>query len=411
MYDSLGNNNNRLDPGERANLTVVFRNIGGVNFNNLSAQLFTSDPYITIIDGSANYGSLAIDSTRENLFDPFTVQVSPSSPCGRAVLFKIIASDSGYLDTFEFSLTVGPYHYLVWNPDPTPSSGQIIHNTLRNLGYTGTITTELLTEPLDLYQSLFITLGIYPNNYRIPANSQEALAIVNYLNNGGRVYLEGGDAWYYDPQVGGHNFNSLFGLTGISDGSGDLGPVLGFANTFTQSMYFNYSGENNYIDRINATNGFLIFRDGDNSYNCGVAYSPGNYRTVGLSFELGGLVDAQPPSTKAVLLDSIMRFFGITLTALTETPEPGFLQTLELLCSPNPFSTFTKIKLPDSNILSLKIYDIQGTLVKEISPSPGNDIVWTGKDHKGKKLPSGVYFIIPTGPTEYKPVRVLLIKY
>ncbi|MCS7258012.1 MAG: T9SS type A sorting domain-containing protein [candidate division WOR-3 bacterium] len=354
---------------------------------------------------------MLIDSIKENFLDPFRVYVSPSSPPGRTVLFKVIVSDYSYLDTFEFTLPVGPYHFLIWNPDPTPSSGQTIYNTLSTLGYNGQITTNILTEPLDLYQSLFVCLGVYPNNYRISANSQEALKIVNYLNNGGRVYMEGGEVWYYDPLVGGHNFNSLFGLTGISDGSGDMGPVVGFENTFSRGMYFNYAGENNYMDQINATTGFLIFRDGNNSYNCGVAYNPGNYRTIGVSFEFGGLIDGMPPSTKAILLDSIMKFFEITLPGIEENSTAMNVSVSQITCYPNPFSVATIIKPLSLDILGIKIYNANGVLVNKIeSPTNSGNFVWYGTDQTGKSLPSGVYFVVPIKQEHQKPLRILLIK-
>ncbi|MCX8014835.1 MAG: hypothetical protein N2748_02335, partial [candidate division WOR-3 bacterium] len=267
VYDPSGNNNGRLDPGETANVTTILRNIGGVNFVKLKTTLISSDPDITIFDNSGYFGALAIDSIKENIADPYIVSVSAICPQGHSANFKLIATESSYSDTFSFTLIVGTYHYLVWNPDPTPTPGQTIHNTLNTLGYSGAITTNLLSEPdLSMYRSIFICCGVYPNNYRIPANGAEATAITNYLNNGGRVYLEGGEVWYYAPLVGGHNFGSLFGIQGVSDGSADMGPVVGVTNTFTTGMNFNYAGENNYMDRINATTGFVIFVDGNNSY-------------------------------------------------------------------------------------------------------------------------------------------------
>lgn len=400
VYDAAGNNNSRLDPGESANLSSVLRNIGGANFTNLQTTLTCTSPYITITDNSGYFGALAVDSIKENIADPYTVTVATNCPQGHNAVFKVIASDGAFSDTLTFTKVVGSYHYLVWNPDPTPASGQSIHNTLTTNGYTGAITANLLTEPtLDIYRSMFICCGVYPNNYRIAANSAEATAIINYLNNGGRVWLEGGEVFYYDPQVGGHNFGSLFGLVGVSDGSSDMGPVVGVTSTFTSGMNFGYSGENNYMDHINATAGYLIFQDGNNSYNCGVAYNQGTYRTIGASFEFGSLVDGVAPSTKSILLDSVMKFFGIALTGIAENRLSDNLLTPGLTVYPNPVKSGNLIRFqytrPGVADVKLKIYNTLGTCVKTITleKSSSNSVAWNGRDDKNRKLPAGVYFV------------------
>jgi hypothetical protein len=400
VNDASGNNNGRLDPGETANLTAILRNVGGANFTNLQTTLSCASPYITITDNSGNFGSLTVDSIKENTADPYAVTVNSNCPQGHSAVFEVITTDGAFCDTFTFSKVVGSYHYLVWNPDATPSSGQMIHNTLTTNGYTGSITTNLLAEPtLEIYRAIFICCGVYPNNHRIVANGAEANAIVNYLNSGGRVWMEGGEVFYYDPQVGGHSFGSMFGLVGVGDGSGDMGPVVGVTQTFTDGMNFTYSGENSYMDRINASSGFVIFRDGNNSYNCGVAYNQGTYRTIGATFEFGSLVDGTGNSTKRALLDSIMAFFGITLTGIEE---PGLNRgnlNSSLNIYPNPVKTGNAIRFqfsfPDNATASLRIYNTLGSCVKTIRVEKGHNqaMIWNGTDENNRKLPAGVYFI------------------
>jgi hypothetical protein len=46
-------------------------------------------------------------------------------------------------------------------------------------------------------------------------------------------------------------------------------------------------------------------------YNCAVAYNSGTYKTIGASFEIGGLIDNIPPSTKTDLLSEILDFFNV----------------------------------------------------------------------------------------------------
>jgi hypothetical protein len=417
VYDAGGNNNGRLDPGETVDLTSTLRNTGAVDFTDLSTTIESSDPYIIITDNAGYFGSLAVDSIEENTGDPYVVSADPSTPTGHIAEFNLIASDGSFSDTFAFNLLVGSSHYLVWNPDPTPVPGQRIDSILGSLGYTGECSTDLLGRAdLEFYNAIFVCVGIFANNYVIGASSSEATALVDYLNNGGNLYLEGGDVWYYDPPSG-YDFCPLFGIDAVSDGTGDLGPVLGESGTFTESMNFTYSGENSYIDHINPTgNGFLIFRDGDNNYNCGVANDAEIYRTVGSSFELGGLDDESEISNKATLLDSIMHFFGIT-TGIEEISKFD-VKTPMLKVYHNPFSKLINIsfgKVYGAKSIDLKIYDTTGRLVKDFSrftldASRSTLLSWDGRDDLKRKLPNGVYFVRLVSGDSKQVEKVILVK-
>ncbi|NCS87820.1 MAG: hypothetical protein AUK34_03590 [Ignavibacteria bacterium CG2_30_36_16] len=66
---------------------------------------------------------------------------------------------------------------------------------------------------------------------------------------------------------------------------------------------------------------------------------------------------------------------------------------------PNPFNPNTTIRfsIPQSEIVSIEIYDVQGELVKSLlknsDQSSGTfELKWDGKDDSGKVVPSGIYF-------------------
>ena len=392
--------------------------MGGVDFTNLTTTLQTSDPYITITDNSGIFGYLAVDSTKTNTSDPYTLSASASTPQGHVADFALIANDGAFADTFNFSFVIGSYHYMIWNADPTAGPGMVMDNILSDLGYTGEYQTILpASADLAMYRAIFVCVGIYPSNYVITTTSPEAAALEDYLTAGGNLYLEGGDVWYFDPLGSGYNFCPLFGINATADGYSDGGPFIGQNGTFTEEMNFNYAGENSYIDHISPTGtGFLIFRDGDQMYDCGVANdASGNYKTVGLSFELGGLVNTSAPSTKEVLLDSIMHFFGITTGVEELTPLD--VKTITMQLSPNPFSTSTAIRwqLNDNSNLTLQVFDITGRLVRDLSQQSsvsGNQssVIWNGTDARGRKLPSGVYFVTLTTETLSETQKIILVE-
>jgi len=211
----------------------------------------------------------------------------------------------------------------------------------------------------------------------------------------------------------------LFGIDAVGDGSSDMGPVVGQTSTFTQGMNFNYSGENSWMDQINPTGtGFLVFHDGDNSYNCGVANNAGDYRTVGTSFELGLLTDGSLPSTRAVLLDSIMHFFNITtgieeqstwaesdITTFDIRPNP-FRFSLQITCHAGPTS-----KGSLGNGIHICIYDVTGRLVRNYEQvDEDGSVVWFGDDEVGRQLPGGIYFVHITTQDTTETYKVILLR-
>jgi hypothetical protein len=289
-----------------------------------------------------------------------------------------------------------------------------MRDILVSLGYFGDYGTSLVSD-LGMYQSVFVCAGVWPYNHVINSSSPEALDLADYLENqNGRMYLEGGDVWYFDPPTG-YDFAPLFGINPSADGSNDMGPVIGQVNAFTQNMNFNYGGENNWMDHIDPTgSGFLIFRDGDNNYNCGVANDAGTYRTVGTSFELGLLTDAASPSTRATLLDSIMRFFGIS-TGIQDKKTNTLLIAPTFDIYPNPCRGALHIRIQSQagNLEenTITIYDVSGRAVIHYPVSSSNQhITWSGRNELGRDVPNGVYFVHYTSRNIKKTHKIILLK-
>jgi hypothetical protein len=415
-----GNGNGVVDPGETLDVVVAIDNQGSASADSVDAILHCFDMDITLLDSSGWFGHVGIDSSTDNASDPFTIFVDTTEAVGTTLNFVMSVTSNYCSETLTFSLIVGNKHYYLWNPDPSPSSGDTIHAYLSSLGYCGDYGTTLPAS-LAQYRALLVCLGVYSNRHLITQGSAEAVQLTDYLNSGGRVYIEGSSVWYVDPlYFNGHNFGSVFGLQGVDWSYGDLGPVAGQSGTFTTSMSFTYAGENAYMDHMQTANGgFLIFRDANNYYNCGIARDAGNYKTVGLSFELGGLVDGTPPSTRSALLDSIMKFFGVNGPGVkeegnlvTQPTEFGIRSV-----SPNPFKTSMRIAYcvgRNAQDVKLEIFDISGRSVKSFRLTPdalrATQICWDGKDELGRSVPAGVYFIQLSCDDKHDETKVIYLK-
>ncbi len=200
-----------------------------------------------------------------------------------------------------------PPSVLIIDLDGNLNSGPAINTAAQANGY---LTTYVTAFPASLnsteFPAVLIALGIYSNNHVLSA--AEGTALKAYLDGGGRVYMEGGDTWAYDPPTAAHAY---FGIAGVADGSADTSTVSGAAWTFAQGLSFAYAGDNYGMDRIEVAAGvndaFAIWSNQSPAYRNGIARSFGNYRTIGVSFEFAGIPAASRNAVLHQYLDFLMR--------------------------------------------------------------------------------------------------------
>ncbi len=306
VNDSLGNNNHRIDPGENFTLDIIIKNSGSSKAVNVFGLLSTADTVALVNAAALPYGDLAPGTTG---LASYSVTADSATPTGHMVLFNLgLNANLGITGSGSFTTVFGQIPALVIDLDPNHNSGPIIKTSIQSLDLSCDYTTIFPTG-LDDYKSIFVCLGVYSGVTALSFTQGQALA--SFLNAGGRVYMEGGETWFYDVQTPVH---PMFKITGLADGSGDLATVNGQSGSFTQGMSFSYSFSNNYVDRIGILNGstaFKIFQNQIPSYCTGIAYDGGNYKTIGVSHEFGGLTGNNCPSTKENLMYQYMVFFGL----------------------------------------------------------------------------------------------------
>jgi len=304
ISDPTGNNNGKLDPGETANLVIVIENNGSSDAFNVIGELSTIDPFVTINLSQVSYGDINGASFAQGTFN---VSASAGTPAGHAVEFTFdMTADLGVINSGSFDIVVGQIPVLLLDLDPNSSSAPDMQTTLADMDISCEMATAFPAD-LNLYSSVFVFLGIYSSNHVLSSTEGQTLAA--YLNNGGNLYMEGGDTWAFDNQTAVH---SMFNINGTSDGSSDMGTLIGQTDTFTEGMTFSYTGENSYMDHLAPiTPAFTIFQNQTPSYGAAVAYDAGDYKTIGASFEFGGLNDGTSPSTKEELMMAYLEFFNM----------------------------------------------------------------------------------------------------
>jgi len=312
VLDSAGNNNGKLDPGETAFISIYVNNAGSSDAFNVTAQLITVNPYVTVSSPSPqSYGDLVAGT---GIFRLFQVVVSAQAPQGQTASFLLeISAEQGLTATGTFNLVIGKIPVLIVDYDGNANSGLLMKSAVESLGLIADYTTTAVPDILSQYTSVFTCLGVYPSNHVLDYADGQKLA--DFLNAGGRLYMEGGDTWKYDPPTVVH---PMFNILGLNDGAGDLDTIQGYNGTFTEGMSFIYNGDNAYIDRIAPLPAaFSVFSNQSPMYDNAVAYDAGSYKTIGSSFEFGGLTDGSYPSTKSFLMEQYLSFFGIQIPALT----------------------------------------------------------------------------------------------
>ncbi len=208
---------------------------------------------------------------------------------------------------------------LIWDndngdkPDGINGSEHFINESLTALGYLNvTITQEsenLTNYNLSNYTVIFALFGQAPRTGNITAGEEAVLT--NYLDNEGRLYVEGGDVGFHASDNNGSgefvNLWPYLKVNYISNG-GKHDHLNGTANFLTGDMNFSYTGNNSSIDIISpAAGAFSMFNDSNDVL--GVGYN-GSYRTVFFSFEFGGLNSSEAPSTRDYLMKRIIHFFS-----------------------------------------------------------------------------------------------------
>jgi len=305
--DATGNNNGKLDPGETADININIENTGSAEAYNITGELMATDPYLTLNTSSANFGDL---EGGNDVSGSFSVTAAANTPAGHTVSLSFeMNADMEISGSGEFDIVIGQIPVLIIDMDGNQNSANQMESALADMDIMYESAGSLPPD-LNLYSSIFICLGIYSQNHVL--SNSEGQALADYLNNGGSLYMEGGDTWYYDSPTPVH---SMFNINGISDGTSDLSTQLGQSGTITEGMSFSYSGDNSYVDKLSPISpAETIFQNQSPSYATAIAYDAGTYKTIGASHEFGGLVDGSSPSTKDELMTQYLDFLGISMS-------------------------------------------------------------------------------------------------
>ena len=350
------------------------------------SKLSTLFPYITIANPQQSIGNLTAGESKTITYQ---ITAAGDTPDGSTAFFDVnIVADYNRAAYGNFYINIGLKPLAIVKLAANEPSADSMMICLQNLEVGCEVLTEI-PQNTSVYKSLFVLLGTFPDNHVLTQDEGQQLAA--FLNNGGRVYMEGSDTWAVDDTTAVH---PMFHITGLNDGLGDLSVINGMDNSIMDGLSFEFNGVNNYIDRIAADDSsILIFQNNDPVYGNGVSFANNTYKTVGLSFEFAGLIDS-PDNTKDIVMARILEFFGIKIiwTDIKQHNNNEFNASV----FPNPFNNRVNISvnLENSGNLNVVLYNSAGQKVADLysgrAYQGNNKIVWNTAVHN---LKQGVYFI------------------
>lgn len=256
----------------------------------------------------------------------------------------------------------------------------------------------------------------------------EQVRIVEYLENGGNVFISGAEVgWDLDrPHDNAEASDTLFYRHYLKakymyDGTSSMNRVTGVEGTdfegIESSLGLYYPED--YPDDIEPINGshYIFNYNSNRSANelrkAGVAYA-GTFgessiegKVVYISFPFEVMSNFQ---AKIDMMKTVMNFFDAT-TAIDDEKEVIPVTYSLSQNYPNPFnpSTTFNITLPKTNKVSVKIYDILGRLVDTIA-----DKEFTAGRHtltwNAKGMASGVYYVNMRSGSFTQTRNIILLK-
>ena len=387
--DTEGNGNERIDPGETALISIEIKNNGTSSAYNVLTGISSEDPYLSILTGEQNTEILA---PGQSVTLQYEVTADLNTPGGfNSTVIVQISSDHKRSGAGSFTTVIGQYSALILDLDPNNNSAPAIAQAFSDNDLLTEYTTAFPPD-LKLYKSIFLCLGIYYSSHELTV--AEANTLADYLEGGGKLYMEGRLTWFADQQTGLHE---MFNISTEEVNWYEYDSITGIPGTFTEGMNFDYDMTqpyNNYYLTADEP-AFEIMKSSPSATAVMVAYDAGDYRTIGSNAEFGGLVDGTDPSTKDELLSQILEFFGDILTGTEENPSEEIIN--ESIAFPNPFTdeVHFKFKLKNSDYIKLDILDVTGRIITCIyegkSDEGEQDFIWkvpNSLKHGG----SGIYF-------------------
>lgn len=300
---------------------------------------------------------------------------------------------------------------LVW--EPVGNEGLSVVNAIRSISNMNVIYTDKLIVDysyLNHFEAVFCLFNMPQNG--IPAvqdSSFEYNYLLDYLNNGGKLYVEGYVDWNSSSEL----WQKL----------GTVAPYNGITHISTirhipSGMLWSYTAPEMYINMLepNSASALPLFRNHTSEAfepNISIWNSNANYRTVASSFLLSKIGETQNSLTSMVgiILDTlgVVNYQPVANDDPVQNQAPGIISLY-----PNPASSFVNLQyeLKQPENLKIEIFNLKGQLVyagTETSKAGIQNHRWNLCDEQGKRIANGIYFCRLTAGSAVRSAKLVVM--
>ena len=344
-----------LDPEEQGELIINLNNCGAYAVTNVWVELTTLSEFINIDNPEQYFGNLPSGAQLEK---PFVIQVNEDVPYKHTAKFMVTMWGDGsnvYADSFEIPVNRLPV--LILRLGTNSVSAEAMKTTLDQLSVGNEIISTSVPENMAWYRSVFISLGHYYANHYI--TDEESYFLENYLNSGGKIYMEGITTWHNDPQKPIH---SKFNINKITTSWYPLDSLIGQPGSILQNIRLDYvaanATANYYLDAIPPAQ-VMATDDSQSGFGMGVSYDQGIWKTIGMMTEFGSMID-NDAFNKRDLMTAYMNFFDLEVNPVSVDEKNNPEIRAQLI--PNPARKHSEliIDMPQPDLLEVQIADING---------------------------------------------------
>ncbi len=299
---------------------------------------------------------------------------------------------------------------LVW--EPLGNTGNTVVNGLLEVAPFNVVYTDHLIENynyLNQFDAVFCLFGLgYGQNvYTLQPDSLEYSYLLDYLQQGGKVYMEGMVNW--DPT---DSLFSRFGTWAPFDHVAYIEQLRYTCGDITQIWDYDGYNEGTPALEVYGTTSQPLFH----SYNqvhvndvIGIWNRIGESRTISSSFELAGVYSDlyTYPEFLSIILDTL----GVLQTTPVSNNDENITPAvLEVFASPNPFNNSVNISAKSSKPVRLSVYNIKGQMITTTRLFPQNgkiQWVWDGKNSNNNHLAAGIYLFRLENGSKTRVIKTL----
>ena len=255
LVEEISNDpNGRVDPGESATLYYTLENNGNAPIENLRISIEARDIFVTCQEPELTIEELGAGETFTFSFD---IETDEETPDGFTSFIGFeMTADRGLLfeqDNFTF---IGLPGILICDLDKNHNSAQKIMSDLKAAGASAEYS-DFIPENINDFDAIFLCLGIFPDYHDV--SEEEGQIFADYLNQGGKLYMESGSFWYFNDHTPLHDMMQIESAIGNGWIYGNE-ELVGIESTFGEGMEFGYTGDNLRIDHLEVTEPtYLVF--------------------------------------------------------------------------------------------------------------------------------------------------------